>query len=135
MAQPAKLTPKQQRFVDEYLIDLNATQAAIRAGYSVKTARQIGSRLLSVVVIRAAIKAHGAKVTEQSGLTLIAHLDALNRLREDAAGVEQYSAAVAAEVSRGKASGFYIDKHEHRHAGAIQVRVRIEREGRRVTAS
>ena len=38
----AKLTAKQQRFCDEYLIDLNATQAAIRAGYSKKTARAIG---------------------------------------------------------------------------------------------
>ena len=36
------MTPKQRRFVDEYLIDLNATQAAIRAGYSEKTARFIG---------------------------------------------------------------------------------------------
>jgi phage terminase small subunit len=35
---PMKLTPKQARFVQEYLIDLNAAQAAIRAGYSVKTA-------------------------------------------------------------------------------------------------
>jgi len=42
-----KLTPKQQRFVDEFLIDLNATQAAIRAGYSKKTARQIATELLS----------------------------------------------------------------------------------------
>ncbi|SCU95527.1 Bacteriophage terminase small subunit [Cupriavidus necator] len=41
-----KLSPKQQRFVEEYLIDLNATQAAIRAGYSQKTARQIGEQLL-----------------------------------------------------------------------------------------
>ena len=39
MAKTAKLTEKQQRFVEEYLIDLNATQAAIRAGYSAKTAR------------------------------------------------------------------------------------------------
>ena len=38
----AKLTAKQRRFCDEYLIDLNATQAAIRAGYSVKTAGAIG---------------------------------------------------------------------------------------------
>lgn len=38
----AKLTAKQQRFCDEYLIDLNATQAAIRAGYSKKTAYSIG---------------------------------------------------------------------------------------------
>ena len=36
-----KLTEKQKKFVDEYLIDLNATQAAIRAGYSEKTARSI----------------------------------------------------------------------------------------------
>ncbi len=41
------LNDKQQRFVEEYLIDLNATQAAIRAGYSVDTARQIGSENLS----------------------------------------------------------------------------------------
>ncbi len=40
------MTPKQQRFVDEYLIDLNATQAAIRAGYSKKTARAVGSENL-----------------------------------------------------------------------------------------
>ena len=40
MAKKGKLTEKLQRFVDEYLIDLNATQAAIRAGYSVKTAMQ-----------------------------------------------------------------------------------------------
>ncbi len=43
----AKLTAKQQRFCDEYLIDLNATQAAIRAGYSKKTAKQIGQQNLT----------------------------------------------------------------------------------------
>jgi phage terminase small subunit len=37
------LTDKQKRFVTEYLVDLNATQAAIRAGYSQKTARSVGS--------------------------------------------------------------------------------------------
>mgnify|MGYP003289632644 CR=1 FL=1 len=42
----AKLTAKQKRFCDEYLIDLNATQAAIRAGYSEKNADKIGSELL-----------------------------------------------------------------------------------------
>lgn len=48
----AKLTAKQQRFCDEYLIDLNATQAAIRAGYSEKTAKQIGQRLLTKVDLK-----------------------------------------------------------------------------------
>lgn len=48
----AKLTAKQQRFCDEYLIDLNATQAAIRAGYSEKTARQTSAENLSKPYIR-----------------------------------------------------------------------------------
>ena len=50
------LTPKQERFVQEYLIDLNATQAAIRAGYSAKTARQVGAENLSKPDIAAAIQ-------------------------------------------------------------------------------
>lgn len=47
-----KLTAKQQRFCDEYLIDLNATQAAIRAGYSKKTARVIGAQNLSKLAVK-----------------------------------------------------------------------------------
>lgn len=43
------MNAKQKRFCDEYLIDLNATQAAIRAGYSEKTAKQIGNKLLTKV--------------------------------------------------------------------------------------
>ena len=48
----AELTDKQKRFCDEYLIDLNATQAAIRAGYSKKTANRIGTENLSKPVIK-----------------------------------------------------------------------------------
>jgi phage terminase small subunit len=43
------MTPRQQRFLDEYLVDLNATQAAIRAGYSTRTANEQGARLLANV--------------------------------------------------------------------------------------
>lgn len=50
-----KLTPKQMRFVDEYLVDFNATQAAIRAGYSPKTAAAAAARLLRNVNIQAEI--------------------------------------------------------------------------------
>ena len=50
-----KLTPKQIRFVDEYLVDFNATQAAIRAGYSPKTAAAAAARLLRNVNIQAEI--------------------------------------------------------------------------------
>ena len=51
----AKLTPKQERFISEYLVDLNAAQAAIRAGYSRNSARQIGVENLSKPVIAAAV--------------------------------------------------------------------------------
>lgn len=47
VAKKKKLAPKRERFVEEYLIDLNATQAAIRAGYSEKTAKSQGQRLLT----------------------------------------------------------------------------------------
>lgn len=46
------MTPKQEKFCAEYLVDLNAKQAAIRAGYSAKTAESIGSRLLSNVNVK-----------------------------------------------------------------------------------
>lgn len=51
-----KLTPKKAAYVREYLIDLNATQAAIRAGYSEKTAKQQGQRLLTNVDVQVAIQ-------------------------------------------------------------------------------
>ena len=65
----AKLTPKQQRFVDEYLIDLNATQSAIRAGYSPKTARQIGEQNLSKLDIQMAIEQAKAERSERTKIT------------------------------------------------------------------
>ncbi|WP_290497940.1 terminase small subunit [Hyphomonas sp. UBA4494] len=49
------MTPKQLTFVQEYLVDLNATQAAIRAGYSPDTAKMQGSRLLTKDDVQAAI--------------------------------------------------------------------------------
>lgn len=62
----ANLTPKQQRFVEEYLIDLNATQAAIRAGYSEKTAKEIGSENLTKPNIAKAIEEAQNKRAEQT---------------------------------------------------------------------
>ena len=56
-----KLSPKQIRFVDEYLIDLNATQAAIRAGYSRNSARQIGVETMKKPVIAAVAEAKRAR--------------------------------------------------------------------------
>lgn len=63
-----KLTDKQQRFVDEYLIDLNATQAAIRAGYSVKTANEQGSQNLAKLSIQQVIAERMAERSRRTGV-------------------------------------------------------------------
>ena len=64
----AKLTDKQQRFVDEYLIDLNATQAAIRAGYSAKTADRIGPELLGKTCVQKEISKKMAERSRRTGV-------------------------------------------------------------------
>lgn len=64
----AKLTDKQQRFVDEYLIDLNATQAAIRAGYSVKTANEQGAQNLAKLSIQTEISRKMAERSRRTGV-------------------------------------------------------------------
>jgi phage terminase small subunit len=63
------MTPKQQRFVDEYLIDLNATQAAIRAGYSADTAHSIGHENLSKPEIVERIAERRAELAAKAGVT------------------------------------------------------------------
>lgn len=62
----SKLTAKQAKFVSEYLIDLNATQAAIRTGYNPKTAYSQGQRLLKNVEVMKAIKAAQDKRAEKT---------------------------------------------------------------------
>ncbi len=62
------MTKKQKRFVEEYLIDLNATQAAIRAGYSPDTANEQGSRLLANVNISAEVSRAMAERSKRTGV-------------------------------------------------------------------
>ncbi|OAM23709.1 hypothetical protein A7P92_06435 [Eikenella corrodens] len=76
------MTPKQERFVEEYLVDLNATQAAIRAGYSEQTARQIGAQNLSKLVIQQAIEAARNKRSERVELTQDEVVRDLRELRD-----------------------------------------------------
>lgn len=65
----SRLTPKQAVFVQEYLIDLNATQAAIRAGYSAPNATRIGPELLGKTCVAEAIQAAMTKRAERTGIT------------------------------------------------------------------
>lgn len=74
------MTPKQQRFVVEYLIDLNATQAAIRAGYSARAAGTIGHENLRRPAIAEAITAQQRQLAEQTGITALRVKEELARL-------------------------------------------------------
>jgi phage terminase small subunit len=76
----AELSPKQLLFADEYLIDLNATQAAIRAGYSPKTADVKGSQLLSIVKVRTYIDKRMAERSRRTGISQDRVLQELARI-------------------------------------------------------
>jgi len=69
-AKNRQLTPRQESFCREYLVDLNATQAAIRAGYSPKTAQEQSSRLLSNVMVARRIAEKGQSHAKNTGLTI-----------------------------------------------------------------
>ena len=78
------LTPKQAKFVAEYLVDLNATQAAIRAGYSAKTAKDIGCQNLAKLDIIKAIEEGRAKLMQRVELTQEQVLRDLEAVKADA---------------------------------------------------
>lgn len=121
------LTDKQRRFVQEYLIDLNATQAAIRAGYSAKTAQEQSSRLLSNVMVQGAVEALQAQQAEDLGYTR----ERIARMLEEDRGLARKnnhtSAAVSASMGLAKLHGLITDKVEHRAAPSEMTDAELER--------
>ena len=115
---------KQQRFVTEYLIDLNATQAAIRAGYSPKTAQQQGSRLLTNAVVKQAIAAQHSRQLEVADVRIedvlrdvmaIAHTD-LHTLTEQSGIPARWSDKLKALELLMKHLGLAApETHQHVH--------------------
>ena len=118
----SKLTAKQQMFVDEYLVDLNATRAAIRAGYSEKTAEFQASRLLKNVKIE---KALGIRMKARERRTAITHdkvLEDIERIKQDAMQLvpdkdgnmtmANHSAALKAAELQGRHLGMFNYKIE-----------------------
>ena len=112
------LKPKQQRFADEYLVDLNATQAAIRAGYSKKTARSQGERLLTNVDVAAAIQAAQQKRSERVQITQDSVLEGIIRCTSASEKAEDYKTALKGYELQGKHLGLFTDKIKHEVTGA-----------------
>lgn len=134
-----KPTPKQQRFVDEYLVDLNATQAAIRAGYSQKTANEQAARLLANVSVQAAIAERMKERQQRTELTQDMVVKELARIAfgdprkvmswgpggvklRDSETLAGEDAAIVAEVSESvTAAGGSLKLKTHDKVGALKM--------------
>jgi phage terminase small subunit len=108
-----KLTKKQRAFVEEYKTNGgNGTQAAIKAGYSEKTAYSIGSENLSKPEIREALAEHERQMQEKYEYTVDDMVKELNEELVSAKSVGNVSAALKAIELKGKAFGLFVDKVE-----------------------
>ena len=123
----ANLTPKQQRFVEEYLIDLNATQAAIRAGYSEKTAKEIGNENLTKPNIAKAIAEAQEKLSNKAQVTVEMVVQGLLNEAKDLSEGSTQSARVSAWAHLGKHLGMFKDKIEHTgpNGGPIDLSLKV----------
>ena len=113
------LTSKQARFVEEYLVDLNATSAAIRAGYSEKTAATIGHENLRKPKIADAIRAGRAKLSKRAQISQEDVLAGLHREATTQGKGSSHSARVNAWVWIGKHLGMFVERVETERKFAI----------------
>lgn len=107
----SKLTDKQKRFCDEYLIDLNATQAAIRAGYKPDNANRVGSENLTKLDIQDAIAEKQSEVRARTSITVDF---VVNGIKEIAVEGEQENNRLKAFEMLGKHVGFYEKDNEQK---------------------
>ncbi len=105
------LNYKQQRFVEEYLIDLNATQAAIRAGYSAKTAQEQGSRLLSNVILAEEVQKRIEARMKRTEVSQDEVINDLRELRDIAMGRKAIRVTEVVKDGAGGACPFDFDVH------------------------
>lgn len=107
-----ELTPKQERFVEEYLIDLNATQAATRAGYSERTANEQGARLLANVSVRSAIaeaqKARSERTQITQDYVLMSIYDTVERCKQASPVLDKKGKPVMVENDAGQFVPAYV---------------------------
>jgi len=127
------LNHRQERFVQEFLVDLNATQAAIRAGYSETTAHVQGCRLLSHDKVSEAIAAGKAALAERAGIDqdwVIERLTAVHDagMKETASGTAHNPAAANRSLELiGKHGGMWGSEHA---GGDVQIQVNIHPHGK-----
>ena len=109
-----KLTPKQEKFAQNVAKGMKKKDAAKDAGYSEKNAARAGTMLTSDAnpIVKDRIHELQTKAADKAELTLGNHLVDLREIRDGAMRNGAWSAAVTAEVARGKAAGLYVKKSE-----------------------
>ena len=109
-----KLTPKQEKFAQNVAKGMRKKDAAQQAGYSEKNAGRAGTVLSSDQnpLVKNRIHELQTKAADKAELTLGTHLVDLKEIRDGAMRNRAWSAAVTAEVARGKAAGLYVNRSE-----------------------
>ena len=110
-----ELTDKQEAFCREYMVDFNATQAAIRTGYSKRTAQVQGSRLLSNVMVKKRVDELRAKAITRNNLDVDQVIAMLLEDRAEAAALKQMGPKVRAGELIGRTIGAFVDRIEEPH--------------------
>ena len=118
-----KLTPKQERFCQEYLKDLNGCQAAIRAGYSKRTARNLACNQLTKIHIQARIEQLKAARGEKTGVTQEWVVEMLQKVAQRCVESEKFdpSPAVQALDKLAKHTGAYEMDHKQAVSEAMAM--------------
>ena len=108
-----KLTPKQEKFAQAVASGTKLKEAAVLAGYSHKNASRAGAFLANnEPLVQNRIQELQNRGAAKATLTLVNHLENLEKLRDHAVSNNAFGAAVTAEISRGKAAGLYVDRKE-----------------------
>ena len=126
MSNSKKLTAKQMRFVDEYLIDGNATRAAKSAGYSERTAEQTASRLLKIPKVADAIKAGQQEISERCKVTQDDVIEGLLSEAKQMGEGSSHSARVTAWTQLGKHLGMFKEQVDVNASGNISINIEFD---------
>ena len=119
---PRPLTPKQEKFVEEYMVDRNQTQAALRAGYAKKSARQSGSDNMKNPYILAKVIEEIDRISEVTGVKAVDVIRGLHKEATREGKDSKHSARVAAWSWLGKHFKQFTEKYEH--TGSVEVKIR-----------
>lgn len=109
----ATLPARQERFCQEYLVDLNGTQAAVRAGYSAKSARAQAAQLLANLNVARRVQALQAEAAKRNQVSIDEVVDKLRQAHSEAVGARQFGPAVRALELLGKTLGMFVERQHH----------------------